>query len=69
MHRINAAYCYPCSVFHILCVCLSVRIGHAGKLCDKYQLLLIDPRDGIILQTELDDYCDKLVDERRSSDA
>ena len=49
MHRINAAYCYPCSVFHILCVCLSVRIGHAGKLCDKYQLLLIDPRDGIVL--------------------
>jgi len=27
---------------------------------------LIDPRDGIVLQTELDDYCDKLVDERRS---
>ena len=27
---------------------------------NKYQLLLIDPRDGILLQTELDDHCDKL---------
>ena len=27
---------------------------------DKYQLLLIDPRDKIVLQTELDDHCDKL---------
>ena len=32
-----------------------------------HQLSLIDPRDGTVLQTELDDYSDKLVDERRSA--
>ena len=37
-----------------------------SSVLDKYQLSLIDPRDGIVLQTELDDYCDKLVDEHRS---
>ena len=37
-----------------------------SSILDKYQLSLIDPRDGIVLQTELDDYCDKLVVERRS---
>jgi len=36
-------------------------------LISMYQLSLIDPRDGTVLQTELDDRCDKLVDERRSS--
>ena len=35
---------------------------------EKYQLSLIDPRDEIVLKIELDDYCDKLVDERRSSE-
>jgi len=28
---------------------------------NKYQLSLIDPRDGIVLWTELDDYYDKLA--------
>ena len=28
--------------------------------CDKYQLSLIDPRDKIVLYTELDDLPDKL---------
>ena len=33
---------------------------------NKYQLPLVDPRDGIVLQTELDDQCDKLaIDSRR----
>ena len=32
------------------------------------QLSLTDPRDGIVLQTELDDYCDKLVVDRLSSE-
>jgi len=27
---------------------------------NKYQLSLIDPRDEIVLETELDDHCDKL---------
>jgi len=27
---------------------------------NKYQLSLIHPRDGIVLETELDDHCDKL---------
>ena len=35
---------------------------------DKCQLSLIDPRDGTVLQKELDDYCDRLVVERRSSE-
>ena len=26
---------------------------------NKYQLSLMDSRDGIVLRTELDDYCDK----------
>ena len=34
----------------------------------RCQLSLIDPRDEIVLQTKLDDYCDKLVDERWSSE-
>ena len=34
----------------------------------KYQLSLTDPREGIVLQTKLDDYYDNLVDERRSSE-
>jgi len=33
---------------------------------DKYQLLLIGPRDKIVLQTELRDLCDKL--QHRSSE-
>jgi len=36
--------------------------------CNKCQLSLMDPRNGILLYTELDDYCDKLVVERRSSE-
>jgi len=28
----------------------------------------MDPRDGTVLKTELDDYCDKPVEERRSSE-
>jgi len=40
----------------------------SGHIPNKYQLsLILDPRDRIVLQTELDDYCDKIVDERRSS--
>ena len=35
---------------------------------NKYQLSLIDPRDKIVLWTELDDLCDKLVVECRSSE-
>ena len=35
---------------------------------NKYQLSLIDPHDEIVLLTELDDHCYKLVDERRSSE-
>ena len=36
--------------------------------CYKYQLSLINyPRDGIVPSTELDDQCDKLVVDRRSS--
>ena len=35
---------------------------------NKYQLSLIDPRDGIVLKTELDDHCDKLAVDRRSSE-
>ena len=34
----------------------------------QYQLSLIDPRDGIVLSTELDDHCDKQAVDRRSSD-
>jgi len=30
-----------------------------------YQLLQIDPRDGIVLWTEVDDQCDKLAVDRR----
>ena len=32
----------------------------------KYQLSLMDPRDGIVLQTELCDHCDKLAVDRRT---
>ena len=35
---------------------------------DKYQLSVIDPRDGIMLQTELDDHRDKLAVDGRSSE-
>jgi len=35
-----------------------VSVPHTNA--DKYQLSLIDPRDKIVLQTELDDLCDKL---------
>ena len=31
--------------------------------------MLIDARNGIVLWTELDDHCDNLVVERRSSEA
>jgi len=34
----------------------------------NYQLSLIDPRDGIVQKTALDDQCDKLAVERRSSE-
>jgi len=34
----------------------------------NYQLSLIDPRDGIMQKTALDDQCDKLAVERRSSE-
>jgi len=30
------------------------------QVLNKYQLSLIDPRDKIVLQTALDDLCDKL---------
>ena len=30
------------------------------SIVDKYQLSLIDPRDAVVLRTELDDHCDKL---------
>jgi len=33
-----------------------------------YLLSLIDPRDEIVLQTELEDHCDKLAVDRLSSD-
>ena len=35
-------------------------ICYAKAADDRYQLSLIDPRDKIVLQTELDDLCDKL---------
>ena len=31
----------------------------------KYHLSIMNPRDGIVLQTELDDHCDKLAVDRR----
>ena len=34
---------------------------------DECQLLLIDPCDGSVLYTELDEHCDKLVDDCRST--
>ena len=38
---------------------------------NKYQLSLIDPRDcrSIVLSIELDDHCDKLAVDSRSSEA
>jgi len=36
-------------------------VNNVGRLKTKgYQLSLIDPRDKIVQQTELDDLCDKL---------
>jgi len=32
----------------------------------QYQLSLLNPRDEVVLQTELDDHCDKLAVDRRS---
>jgi len=37
-----------------------IRSHLLGAEYYKYQLSLIDPRDKIGLQTELDDFCDKL---------
>ena len=42
--------------------------GYSVTITYRCQLSLIDPRDEIVLQTKLDDYCDKLVDERWSSE-
>ena len=45
------------------------RFVATQSIRNKYQLSLIDPRDRTVLWTELDDHCDKLVVERRSSEA
>ena len=44
---------------------MSARLPYES---DKYQSSLTDPLDGTVLCRELNDYCDKLVDERRSSE-
>ena len=38
------------------------------KEVNECQLLRIDPRDGIMPQTELDDHCEKLAVDRSSSE-
>ena len=71
----------PCTVRNIIVISLcffslscSFVLQRFSDFClplchvRKYQLSLIDPREGIVLWTELDDYCDKLVDDRRSSE-
>jgi len=35
---------------------------------NKYQLLLTDPHDRIVLYTELEDHCGKLAVDRQSSE-
>jgi len=47
---------------------IRVIFKRALELQYNYQLSLIDPRDAIVLQTERDDYFDKPVVERRSSE-
>jgi len=45
-----------------------IRVGsYWNRYRYKYQLPLINPHDGILLQTELDDHCDKLAVDNRSS--
>jgi len=39
-----------------------------AAIANKYQLSLIDAHDGIVLSTELDDHCDKLAVDCRSSE-
>jgi len=48
-----------CSARSVICL-VSNYLCLRARLCQKYQLSLIDPRDKIVLQTELDDLCDKL---------
>jgi len=46
-------------------LCAVVLCRHAITYIVMYQLLLINPRDGIVLWTELNDDCDKLAVDRR----
>ena len=59
--------CKPCVIYISLFVRQAAQYDMRRR-SKKYQLSIIDPRDGTVLQTELHDYCDKLVDERRSSE-
>jgi len=39
----------------------SLRLTNLRLLFNKYQLSQMNPRDGIVLYTEVDDQCDKLA--------
>ena len=42
----------------------TMAIRHVTVLRDRYNLSHINMRDGIVLQTEVDDQCDKLAIDR-----